>query len=1195
MTKTLAILLSLAATNAAQAVEVSVSPKPIGRGPTLFGYNAAHFTPGSNTADWWRYSGVNAARVWSPPGVVEGQDDNHVWGDGVGRASQFAARRRALRADPLSAEYISWDHFDAGFNKQITAGNRMQLNHAFAQLVGIGITPLAVISRANTAYPFAEADTVNGWRDRWEHWQHFYAQAFYLARHHGVERFHVFNEPDHGSQDVSQNEYLERLQLASDAIQSAVEDANRLFGSSLIAQVQAPVSAGSVNKFDPRPGGDPRDDKKGWGQLVVENLNSWHPGIGEPTYPLITTYAYQQYNATGAAFGADLARIKRLIDRSPGSPNLKVALTEFNVHTARTFSTLEETLDTPAKAARLGSILIGLANNEPDELYVFKHGQTDNFGKQIKKNGVHYVDNATTPYNVGGSTLAGEVVRLFAKGFAGSAELLRTRSADAPTGLATLASRRAGGEVFVLSANESSESVSLSIDLSRLGLPATAAVMVEEVSATRTGQVRSFATLPPNGVVAIDQPSESVLLVSASAAPSRKLTVSALQDAMVKSGVNSDDNYGYSRNLRAKSNAANPNARNASFVKFRLGDVDPTAIDQAVLRVRGANEGTEATVTAHVYGIFADDWTEGSIVWDTAPNLAASQRGVTTIADNFVEGAGQSAFFVGHFTAAQSRDALAIDVTDFVHRHPDKTLSFLIARELRAPGENVDDAMRSLCIDSRESSDGSGPELMLAVATPPGHSSGDGVFQATGFKIGEVTSTSAIVWTRITANSERNPSDRPPVEIRYVDGKQNKGGRRGTVESVVFPPGMTAADLAEAAPGAAGQTRVRYRVEGAAEWRSTRWADVDSTRDFTKHFTIHDLQPATRYELVVEARREDGVEPLSRLDGGFRTAPVANEPAPVTFTVVTCQGNNDQDSSEGFRIFRTMLDMKPDFFVHTGDILYYDHVAKTLPIARSMWQRNWSWPLHVDFHRSTPSYFEKDDHDTWVNDCWPSMPSTYMHEFTFEQGLRVFREQVPMSEQTYRTFRWGRDLQIWLVEGRDFRSPNNAQDGPDKTIWGAEQLAWFERTVRASDATFRVLISPTPIVGPDRNKKNDNHANSGFTHEGDRLREFLASQKNMVVICGDRHWQYMSVDPRTGVREYSCGPASNAHAAGWDEEDYYPDYHRYLKVRGGFLSATVDRASGTPSLTLRFHSVNGRVRHEDVVVADQNGRAQTRR
>jgi len=714
----LATLVALAAPGAAGALELIVSPEPIGRTPALFGYNAAYFAPGSNTADWWRYSGVNAARVWSPPQVIEGDDDNDVWGDGVETASQFSERRTALRNDPLNPEYINWDHFSEGFNPRVASDSKTHLGHAFDALAELGVTPLAVISRWNVSYPFAEAGTTAGWRDRWEHWQHFYAHAFYLARHHGVERFHVFNEPDHGSKDVSQTEYLERLQLASDAIQSAVEDANRLFGMTLVAQVQAPVSAGSVSKFNARPGGDPRDDETGWGRLVVENLDSWHPGVGGPTYPLVSTYAYQQYNATGQEYGADLAEIKRRIDRSPGSPDLKVALTEFNVHTARKFSKLPETLDTPAKAARLGAILTGLAASEPDELYVFKFAQTNNFGDQIKKNGVHYVDNFTFPYNIGGVTRAGEVVRLFAKGFAGDANLLGA-SGDTPAGVTTIASRRSGGDAFVLSTNESSQAVEISVDLSRLGLPTGAAVTLEEVSAARTGQVREFATLPASRVLEVELPAESVLLLSASANPSRIVSLAATDDAMVKGGVNSDDNYGGSRNLRAKSNPTNPNVRNASFIKFSLGGTDATAVSRAVLRVHGVNEGSDATVTAHVYGVSADDWSEESITWDTAPNLSACDGELTTIADNFVEGAGDSALFVGHFTATHERGDLMIDVTDFVREHRNTELSFLVVRELRAPGENVDDALTSLRLASKESGAGHGPSLLLATPTPP--------------------------------------------------------------------------------------------------------------------------------------------------------------------------------------------------------------------------------------------------------------------------------------------------------------------------------------------------------------------------------------------------------------------------------------------------------------------------------------------
>jgi alkaline phosphatase D len=94
-------------------------------------------------------------------------------------------------------------------------------------------------------------------------------------------------------------------------------------------------------------------------------------------------------------------------------------------------------------------------------------------------------------------------------------------------------------------------------------------------------------------------------------------------------------------------------------------------------------------------------------------------------------------------------------------------------------------------------------------------------------------------------------------------------------------------------------------------------------------------------------------------------------------------------------------------------------------------------------------------------------------------------------------------------------------------------------------------------VGPDRDNKHDNHSNKDFAHEGNELREFIASQQNIVVVCGDRHRQYVSVDPQTGLREYSCGPVSDKHAGGWSQDDFREKYHRYLNVIGGFLSVTV--------------------------------------
>jgi len=464
------------------------------------------------------------------------------------------------------------------------------------------------------------------------------------------------------------------------------------------------------------------------------------------------------------------------------------------------------------------------------------------------------------------------------------------------------------------------------------------------------------------------------------------------------------------------------------------------------------------------------------------------------------------------------------------------------------------------------------------------------IHMATGIKIGEVTDAEAIVWVRLTKNEQRVDFGAPMPEISYtlestgepiVDMRYRQPD---AVPSVEFPEGSSIDTIEGAVPGADGFARVHYKPEASADFAVTPWQRVDPDADFTTQFRLTNLEPGIRYEVNVEygASRKRGLKTLA---GTFRTAPATDVEAPVTFTVVTGQRYPNRDSDDGFKIYRQMMTMDPDFFIHTGDILYYDQYAKTEALANWHWQRTYSLNSLVDFHKQVPTYFMKDDHDTLVNDSWPTMKTAFMGELTFEKGLEIFREQVPMGDKTYRTVRWGKDLQVWMVEGRDYRSANDALDGPDKSIWGAEQMAWFKRTVQESDATFRVLISPTPVVGPDRPNKNDNHANEGFATEGNMLREFIAAQDNMVVVCGDRHWQYVSVDATHGVKEYSSGPASDKHAGGWSNDMLRPE-HKYLNVIGGFLAVTVERPDGTPVLIARHHGVDGQILNEDRVTLE---------
>ncbi len=456
-----------------------------------------------------------------------------------------------------------------------------------------------------------------------------------------------------------------------------------------------------------------------------------------------------------------------------------------------------------------------------------------------------------------------------------------------------------------------------------------------------------------------------------------------------------------------------------------------------------------------------------------------------------------------------------------------------------------------------------------------------GVFQANGIKIGEVDQNSALLWMRLTRHAEANHDGADFLVPAKMDGK-GAPEPPGMVEQL--PQGMTLDTMRGAVPGAAGSVRVTWSASDGRE-ADSGWLPVDAQKDYTKHYRLERLEPGETYTLTVESRDSAG-ESGQTVDGTFRTAPAADRELPVTFVVTSCQDYPRRDSPAGHRIYPEMRALDPDFFVHAGDIEYYDKpdpFATNVELARFKWNRLYGLPNLSGFHCQVASYFIKDDHDTISNDCWPGVD---YGELTWQQGLDLFREQFPVKQDNYRTIRWGRDLQVWLVEGRDYRSPNTQPDGPEKTIWGKEQMEWFLRTFAESDATFRVLISPTPVVGPDRSGKADNHANKGFTYEGDVIRDFLAAQRNAFVVCGDRHWQYVSVDGRTGVKEFSCGAASDRHAGGWKPDRVEPE-HRYLAVQGGFLSVTVERRHGEAVLVARHHDVSGKVTNEDVNPAVQ--------
>lgn len=463
--------------------------------------------------------------------------------------------------------------------------------------------------------------------------------------------------------------------------------------------------------------------------------------------------------------------------------------------------------------------------------------------------------------------------------------------------------------------------------------------------------------------------------------------------------------------------------------------------------------------------------------------------------------------------------------------------------------------------------------LFVSACSLAGAAGAAGPFQAQGLMAGEVTATTALLQTRLTALPG------PDLDAQ--------------------------GDL----PGAPGVARFEW-AEDAGFHQPDRgeWITAEPARDFIVRAEITGLTPGTR----VHYRAWVGSTPADARPGpagAFTTLPGSISTGAVSFCMGSCMNYHAfmsgkangggpvtataEDKRLGYPVFAAMARLHPDFLVATGDIVYYDQPqdtpARTLPELRRKWHEQFRLPRLRAFLSGVPAYWSKDDHDFRFDDA----DRRDGREPAAATGTGVFREQMPLApagdtaRPSYREHRVNRHLQLWFTEGRDHRSPNNQADGPDKSLWGAEQRAWLQSSLAASDATWRIIISPTPMVGPDRDSKTDNHANTrGFRHEADDFFRWAADRRltNLIVFCGDRHWQYHSIHP-SGVEEFGCGALNDENAIrgvkpgtpkSTDPNGLIRQPYLYPEPTGGFLhAACATGADGRARLTLTFHDDQG--------------------
>ncbi|MBN2289476.1 MAG: PhoD-like phosphatase N-terminal domain-containing protein, partial [Candidatus Glassbacteria bacterium] len=289
---------------------------------------------------------------------------------------------------------------------------------------------------------------------------------------------------------------------------------------------------------------------------------------------------------------------------------------------------------------------------------------------------------------------------------------------------------------------------------------------------------------------------------------------------------------------------------------------------------------------------------------------------------------------------------------------------------------------------------------------------GEVPFNAMGEMAGEVRTHSAILQTRLTAVPERDA----------------QGEVKGAAGWACF----------EVSP-----------VENFDGSWFTSWRRALPENDYYIKELVGGLAAGTRYFYRVHIGAQPGQSGRVGPRRTFATAPEPGSLRNVTFAVVTSHRYQNLDHPQGFESYAALSRLRPDFIILTGDNVYYDSdqpVAVDLETCHLHWHRIYSLPRLVSFFGLVPGYWMKDDHDYRFDDADPYMPAREGGSPDDLLGRRIFLEQVPVPEKTYRTVCWGAGLQVWFPEGRDFRSPNDLPDSPAKTMWGVEQRRWLEQS-----------------------------------------------------------------------------------------------------------------------------------------------------
>jgi alkaline phosphatase D len=323
-----------------------------------------------------------------------------------------------------------------------------------------------------------------------------------------------------------------------------------------------------------------------------------------------------------------------------------------------------------------------------------------------------------------------------------------------------------------------------------------------------------------------------------------------------------------------------------------------------------------------------------------------------------------------------------------------------------------------------------------------------------GVQSGDVTVRGAVVWAR---------ADRPSRMLVEVSTRADFAHAR-TVRGPVLTP---ATDLT-------GKTLLRGLPAGESVHYRVRLADLDDSSLLS-----------------------------APVVGRFRTAPTRHRDVRFVWSGdLAGQGWGINPDLGGYRIFKTMAALDPDFFLCSGDLVYSDgpltetvalpggrtwrniitpektKVAETLAEYRGQFRYNLLDDNLRAFNAAVPMVYQWDDHET-RNNWYPGQvidDARYTEkniDVLAARARQAAHEYTPITPRgtIYRKIPHGPLLDVFMLDMRTYKDPNGPNNSPTATegLLGAAQTAWLKRELKASRATWKIIANDLPLglVVPD--------------------------------------------------------------------------------------------------------------------------------